>query len=148
MSVVPANNYAVFWGVDTTFTYSGTTYRAISDIEFQYGHKIHEEATTGTAFPYIGTGVYHGEISFTSLGSSDNFIYSGVIAVSGIVRATSATWGTQDTQGGMSGQVWTVSGKITQFSQKASKDGVVEYKLKMILGSPPVIAPIMSGTPP
>ena len=138
---MPNASSNVFWGVDTTFTLSGSTMRAVSDLKTKYGWKIKEEATTGTSIPYVGTGVFHGEVDVTALGSSDGAVmWSGAVANSGIVQTIGMSWLAQDTNGGMSGRTWTASGKMTEFQQNWAKDNAVEFKFKLILTNPPTVA--------
>lgn len=139
MSNIPSVASTVFWGVNTTFFWSGANYKAVSDLTLKYGNKIHEEATTGTSNPYLGTGVYHGEVSVTSLGSSDNSMWSAAATSSGIVPTMGMQWIAGDTQGAPATHSWVASGKVESFQMKWSKDGVVKFDLKMILAAPPVV---------
>jgi|SRR5579864_2311857 len=140
MSTIPTTNATTFWGAQTIFTWSGATYKAISDATLKYGNKIKEEATTGTDLPYYGTGVYHGELDLKVIGSSDNSMWNAAAATSGIVPTMGLTMKPQDTQSALSGQTWTFSGKVQEFTQKWSKDNYVEYDVKMILATKPVVS--------
>ena len=141
MSSVPTNNQAVFWAAITTFKLSGVTYPAIADITLKWGYKIHEEVTTGTNTPYLGTGVFHGEADIVSLGSSDSRFENAITIASGIVPTFGMTWQERDTQGlTLSGQrTWTISGKFTEYEKKTQKDQVVTYKLKCVMSNEPTV---------
>ncbi len=141
MSTVPVNNQAAFWAATTTFKLSGVTYNSIADIKLKWGYKIHEEVVTGTNIPYLGTGVFHGEVDLTALGSSDNRFENAISVSSGIVTTFGMTWRETDTQGlTLSGaRTWTISGKFTEYEKTAQKDQVVTYKLKAILSNEPTV---------
>ena len=139
MSTIPSAAARVFWGVQTVLTISGATYAAVSKVATKWGYKIHEELVTGQNAPYLGTGGFHGEIDLDSLGSSDSRWENAVSTTSGIVTTLGLTWKEQDTQGTISARTWTASGKFTEYQKDVSKDGVVNYKLKMILAAEPVV---------
>jgi len=113
---------------------------AVSNIDMKWGYKIHEDAVTGTTIPYLGTGVFHGEATIESLGSSDSRWSQAITAVSGIVPTFGMTWKEQDTSAGMTGRTWTMSGKFTEHTKKATKDAAVMYTLKAILALEPTVA--------
>ena len=127
--------------MNTAFTISGATYAAVSNIDMKWGYKIHEEATTGTSFPYLGTGVFHGEADITALGSTDNLFDAAVQQTSGIAPTFGMTWQERDTQGlTLSGQrTWTISGKFMEYEKKTQKDQVVTYKIKAIMSNEPTV---------
>ena len=142
MPTVPVNNQAVTWAANTTFVLSGVTYAAIADITLKWGYKIHEEVTTGTNTPYLGTGVFHGEADITALGSSDSRFDNAITVASGVVPTFGMTWRETDTQGlTLSGaRTWTVSGKFESYEKKTQKDQVVMYKLKAIMSNEPTVS--------
>lgn len=116
MTNIPLNGSRVFWGVLTAFSTSGAAgatdylsgnrFTAVSNIRLQWGNQVHEEAVTGTDIPYLGTGVYHGEVEVTSLGSSDNRWEQLVNLTSGQLVAFGMQWREDDS---VSGRTWTCS---------------------------------------
>ena len=139
MSVPSAAN-RVFWGVNTIYALSGVTHAAVSNIQYTWGYRIHEEATTGISTPYLGTGVFHGEVRVESLGSSDNRFEGAVAATSGIVPTFGMTWREADTQATMSTRTWTASGKFTEYEKISERDNVIRYRLRGILALEPTVA--------
>ena len=85
--------------------------------------------------------MFHGEVDFETLGSSDSRWESMIAITSGIVPTFGMTWQERDTEGiGSSGnRTWTVSGKSTEYEKRTSKDGPVMYKLKIILATEPTV---------
>ena len=140
MSTIPASNAATFWSALTIFTFSGATYKALSDVTIKHGNKIVAVPTTGTTLPYFGTGQFEGSADITSIGSSDNQMWSSVSQTSGIVPTIGFTMQPQNTNATMSGQTWYMSGKATEFQMKWNGDKEVEYKLKLVLTNFPVIS--------
>lgn len=140
MSTIPGSNAATFWSALTIFTFSGATYKALSDVTIKHGNKIVAVPTTGTTLPYFGTGQFEGSADITSIGSSDNQMWSSVSQTSGIVPTIGFTMQPQNTNATMSGQTWYMSGKATEFQMKWNGDKEVEYKLKLVLTNFPVIS--------
>ena len=140
MSTIPGSNAATFWSALTIFTFSGATYKALSDVTIKHGNKIVAVPTTGTTLPYFGTGQFEGSADITSIGSSDNQMWSSVSQTSGIVPTIGFTMQPQNTNATMSGQTWYMSGKATEFQMKWMGDKEVEYKLKLVLTNFPVIS--------
>lgn len=141
-ATIPTSNSRIFWAAQTVLIFSGTqTQAAVGDVRLRWGYRIHEELTTGTNLPYLGTGGFHGEADFETLGSSDSRWEGMVAIVSGIVPTFGQTWQERDTEGiGASGnRTWTISGKCTEYEKRTSKDGVVLYKLKIILSNEPTV---------
>ena len=138
---VPASASRIFWAANTTFVLSGVTQAAVANIDLKWGYKIYEEATTGTNLPYLGTGVFHGEAMIEALGSADSRFDNAVSISSGIAPTFGITWRETDTEGlTLSGaRTWTMSGKFTEYSKKATKDQVVMYSLKAILALEPTV---------
>lgn len=138
---VPVNRQAVAWAANTTLTISGVTYAAVGTVDAKWGYKIHEEVVTGTNNPYLGTGVFHGDCSFETLGSSDSRWETAISVSSGVAPTFGMTWRETDTQGlTLSGaRTWTMSGKFTEYTKKVSKDGAVMYTLKGILALEPTV---------
>jgi hypothetical protein len=149
MSSVPAAASNVFFSVDTTTTMnllgastSGVvTLKAVSDIKLDYGYKVIKAPVTGSNIAYYGGGNFDGKADITSLGSSDNTIFiSGVAAVSGILPTIGITWQAQDTNGGMSGRIWTISGKVEKLQMVGNTDKEVEYKYSLVMTYPPQVS--------
>jgi hypothetical protein len=140
MSTIPGSNAATFWSALTIFTFSGATYKALSDVTIKHGNKIVAVPTTGTTLPYFGTGQFEGSADITCIGSSDNQMWSSVSQTSGIVPTIGFTMQPQNTNATMSGQTWYMSGKATEFQMKWNGDKEVEYKLKLVLTNFPVIS--------
>ena len=141
MSVPTASN-RVFWAAQTVLVFSGSqTQAAVGDVRLRWGFRIHEEPVTGSNLPYLGTGVFHGEADFETLGSSDSRWENMIAITSGIVPTFGQTWQERDTEGiGASGnRTWTISGKFTEYEKRVSKDGAVMYKLKAILATAPTV---------
>ena len=115
---------------------------AIASIDGKWGYKIHEEVVTGTNLPYLGTGVFHGEVTVETLGSSDSRWEQAISVASGVAPTFGMTFRETDTQGlTLSGaRTWTMSGKFTEYTKKTSKDQVVMYTLKGILATEPTVA--------
>ena len=141
MSVPTASN-RTFWAAQTVLVFSGTnTQAAVGDVRLRWGYAIKEELVTGSNDPYLGTGGFHGEAEFETLGSSDSR-WEGLIAVtSGVVPTFGMTWQERDIEGiGASGnRTWTISGKFTSYEKRTSKDGPVLYKVNAILATVPTV---------
>ena len=140
MSVPVAQN-RVWPGVTTVFVISGVTYTAVADIAWQYGYRIHEEPVTGSNDPYLGTGVFHGEISIDGLGSSDARWEGLANTVSGIVPTFGITWQGRDQEGiGASGnRTWTISGKFSEFGVRGDRDNLVRIHAKATMVTAPTV---------
>ena len=141
MTTVPSDRTRAFWAAQTTFTLSGVTYASIANIDLKWGYKIHEEVVTGTSLPYLGTGVFHGEVSVEALGSDDSRWENAIGITSGIAATFGMTWRELNTSNlGTSGaRTWTVSGKFEQYTKKTQKDQSVFYTLKAILATEPTV---------
>jgi len=141
MAISPPDRTQTFWAAQTTITISGVTYAAIADITVKWGYKIHEEVVTGTNNPYLGTGVFHGEVTLDGIGSPDNRWENLIAITSGVVSTYGFTWRESDTTATLSGaRTWTASGKFTDFEHKFTKDGAVMFKTKGILGLAPTVS--------
>ena len=141
MSTPTASN-RVFWAAQTVLVFSGSqTQAAVGDVRLRWGYAIKEELVTGSNDPYLGTGGFHGEADFETLGSSDSRWENMIAITSGIVPTFGQTWQERDTEGiGASGnRTWTISGKFTEYEKRTSKDGAVMYKLKAILATAPTV---------
>ena len=141
MSSIPSTQSRAFQGVLTTFLISGATYTAVSNFNVKWGYKIMEEIVVGTNTPYLGTGVFHGELDGESIGSSDARWENAVSTTSGLVPSMNIQWKEQDTQGTISARTWTASGvKFTQYEMIHQGDKFVKMKLKGILLLEPLVS--------
>jgi hypothetical protein len=140
LATIPSTNARTFWSVNTTIIISGATYASVANLRVKYGYKIHEEAVTGTNVPYVGTGVFHGEIDAELLGSSDSQVWNAISITSGIVTTLGMTWQEQDTQATMSARKWTASGKFMEYEKIWDRDKVVMYRLRGILVQEPIVS--------
>ena len=140
MSVPTAAN-RTFLGVTTVFAISGVTYTAVSNIEPTWGNRIHEEAVTGATDPYLGTGVFHGEVRIEGIGSSDSRWEQLATVTSGIIATFGMTWQGRDQEGiGASGnRTFTMSGKFTEFSIINDRDNFVKFRARAILAQAPTV---------
>ena len=136
---VPSDGNRVFWGVNTTYTLSGVQQDALSTIQMWWGYRIHEEAVTGTNIPYLGTGVFHGEVEVDVLASSDNLFDKVIGLTAGQVLTFGMTWLELDTQGTQSGRTWTISGKFTEYRKISDRDNVVRYRMRGIIALEPTV---------
>ena len=119
---------------------SGVTYKAISDGRARWGYKIHEEVVTGTNNPYLGTGVFHGEVDFKGIGAPTDRWDTIVAITSGVATTFGMTARFGDTTGNLSGaRTWTYSGKFTEYEQSWAKDGAVMFSVKAILALAPTV---------
>lgn len=140
MSVPVAAN-RTFLGVTTVFTISGATFVAVSNIEPTWGNRIHEEAVTGDTNPYLGTGVFHGEVRIEGIGSSDSRWEQLATVTSGIITTFGMTWQGRDQEGiGASGnRTFTMSGKFTEFAIINDRDNFVKFRARAILALAPTV---------
>ena len=130
-----------FQGVNTVFVVSGVTYTAVSNIEPTWGNRVIEEAVTGTTDPYLGTGVFHGELRIEAIGSSDNRWEQLATPTSGILTTFGMTWQGRDQEGiGASGnRTFTISGKFAEFSIINDRDNFVKIRARAILVTTPTV---------
>jgi len=140
MALSPPDRTQTWWAALTTITISGVQYAAVSDGKAKWGYKIHEEVVTGTNQPYLGTGVFHGEVDFKGIGAPTDR-WDGIVAVtSGVATTFGMTVRYGDTTGTSSGaRTFTYSGKFTEYEQSFSKDGAVMFAVKAILGLAPTV---------
>ena len=141
MSVPVAAN-RTFLGVTTVFIVSGVTYTSVSNIEPSWGNRIHEEAVTGSTDPYLGTGVFHGEIRIEGIGSSDNRWENLATPTSGILTTFGMTWQGRDQEGiGASGnRTFTMSGKFAEFAIINDRDNFVKFRARAVLVTTPTVS--------
>ncbi len=138
MSTSPPDRTQSWWAALTRIIISGVPYAAVSDGSAKWGYKIAEEAVTGSNIPYLGTGVFHGEVQFKGIGAPTDRWDNIVTSSSGVVSSFGMTVRYADTTGSSSGaRTWTYSGKFTEYQQSFSKDGAVMFDVKAILGSEP-----------
>lgn len=139
MSTSPPDRTQSWWAALTSVVVSGVTYAAVSEGNATWGYKIHEEAVTGSNIPYLGTGVFHGDVQFKGIGSPTDRWDNIVTVTSGVATTFGVKVRFGDTTGTSSGaRTWTYSGKFSEYKQSWSKDGAVMFDIKAILGSEPV----------
>jgi len=140
---LPASAANVFWGVNTRLQVSGATHAAVSNIRLQWGNRIHEELVVGTDIPYVGTGGFHGEIEWESLGANDLRLEQIVAPTSGLITTFGLVWREDSTAGGASNQRdWTVSGKFSQYEKISERDNVVRYRIRGTMVARPSVTNI------
>src|SRR5574340_592678 len=136
MSTSPPDRTQTWWAALTKVTISGVTYAAVSDGMAKWSYKIHEEVVTGTNLPYLGTGVFHGEVQFKGIGAPTDRWDNIVTVTSGVVTTFGMTVRFGDTTATASGaRTWTYSGKFSEYEQTWTKDNAVMFSIKAIIGS-------------
>ena len=136
---VPSAASRTFQGVTATIRISGATMTTVGDWRYGWGFRVLEEAVVGSTTPYLGTGVFHGEIEGSVIGASDHRWEQLVTPTSGILTTFGMTLIESDQQATQSTRTWTFSGKFTEYEKVLERDNFIRFRTRAILATEPTV---------
>ncbi len=140
MPTIGSQTKAVF-AKNVTITIGTNTYALGKNATFRWGNRIYEEPVISADIPIYSTGVYHGEVDFQKVYSTDSdFPALAVPDASGQMPEVTISWTQKDTQTSAVTKTFTATARFQEVEDVVEEDRLVRFRGRMVLTSRPSVA--------